>query len=228
MGYVGPHLGHERPDRSGTTTVTSGPSSAQLSNRTRPSVTGRHPLLGLSDTEVITPPGLTLGARVGCPSSGWRAAGSDCGREGHGSCAWAADGQQPGSVTTGEPVRKPWRTMTSDAAIDGYWPGVSHPSSPVLNTTQFLARRPSADLARRKSPGAGSALGPCRNGRQGNRRSPTVADGSEKSHVAGPAAHAAGTIQVGDSACGPTVEKGVRRPRSRKRAPMSPRPTGLY
>ena len=38
------------------------PSSAQLSNRTRPSVTGRHPLLGLSDTEVITPPGLTFDA----------------------------------------------------------------------------------------------------------------------------------------------------------------------
>jgi hypothetical protein len=28
-------------------------------------------------------------------------------------------------------------------------PGVSHASSPVLNTTQFLALRPSADLARR-------------------------------------------------------------------------------
>jgi hypothetical protein len=35
-------------------------------------------------------------------------------------------------------------------------PGVSHASSPVLNTTQFLARRPSADLARRKSPRARS------------------------------------------------------------------------
>jgi hypothetical protein len=62
VGYVGPPLGYERPDRSGTTTVTSGPSSAQLSNRTRPGVTGRHPLLGLSDTEVITPPGLTFDA----------------------------------------------------------------------------------------------------------------------------------------------------------------------
>jgi hypothetical protein len=66
VGNVGPHLGHERPDRSGTTTVTSGPSSAQLSNRTRPSITGHPCLLGLSDTEVITPPGLTFDA-VGCP-----------------------------------------------------------------------------------------------------------------------------------------------------------------
>jgi hypothetical protein len=73
VGYVGPHLGHERPHRSGTTTVTSGPSSAQLSNRTRPSVTGRACLLGLSGTEVITPPGLILDARVGCPIE--RAAG---------------------------------------------------------------------------------------------------------------------------------------------------------
>jgi hypothetical protein len=64
-------------------------------------------------------------------------------------------------------------------------PGVSHASSPVLNTTRFLAQRPSADLARRKpgvqipsppppnlqvrpsptssgrrSPPSGSALGP--------------------------------------------------------------------
>jgi hypothetical protein len=61
VGYVGPHLGHERPHRSGTTTVTSGPSSAQLSNRTRPNVTGRACLLGLSGTEVITPPGLIFG-----------------------------------------------------------------------------------------------------------------------------------------------------------------------
>jgi hypothetical protein len=32
----------------------------------------------------------------------------------------AADGQQPVSVTTGEPAWKPWRIMTTDAAIDGY------------------------------------------------------------------------------------------------------------
>src|SRR4029450_11361873 len=87
---------------------------------------------------------------------------------------------------------------------------------------QFLEENARADLARRKSPGAGSALGPCRNGRAGHRRSPTVADGSEKSQVAGRVAHAAGMIQVDDSACGPTVEKGVRHPRSRKRAPLSP------
>jgi hypothetical protein len=32
----------------------------------------------------------------------------------------AADGQQPVSVTTGEPARKPWRIMTADPAIDGH------------------------------------------------------------------------------------------------------------
>jgi hypothetical protein len=32
----------------------------------------------------------------------------------------AADGQQPGSVTTGEPARKPWRIMTVDSTIDGH------------------------------------------------------------------------------------------------------------
>jgi hypothetical protein len=32
----------------------------------------------------------------------------------------AANGQQPGSVTTGEPARKPWRIMTADPAIDGH------------------------------------------------------------------------------------------------------------
>ena len=31
----------------------------------------------------------------------------------------AADGQQPGSVTTGERARKPWRIMTADSGIDG-------------------------------------------------------------------------------------------------------------
>ena len=49
------------------------PIICQLSNRTRPSVTGRPCLLGLSGMEVITPPGLTLDARVGCPIE--RAAG---------------------------------------------------------------------------------------------------------------------------------------------------------
>jgi len=69
----------------------------------------------------ITPPGLTLDARFGCPHrAGGGPPSSDCGREGPGSCAWAADGQQPVSVTTGEPARKPWRTMTADAAMDGY------------------------------------------------------------------------------------------------------------
>ena len=71
-------------------------------------------------------------------------------REGPGSSrAWAADGQQPVSVTTGELPSRPWRIVTADAATDGYWPGVSHPSSPVLNTTQFLVGRPGTDLARR-------------------------------------------------------------------------------
>src|SRR5215211_5939209 len=42
--------------------VTSGPASAQLSNRTRPSITGRPCLLGLSGTKVTTPPGLTFDA----------------------------------------------------------------------------------------------------------------------------------------------------------------------
>ena len=37
-----------------------------------------------------------------------------------GSVRRAADGQQPVSVTTGEPARKPWRIMTADAAIYGY------------------------------------------------------------------------------------------------------------
>jgi hypothetical protein len=32
----------------------------------------------------------------------------------------AADGQQPVSVTTGEPAREPWRIMTADPAIDGH------------------------------------------------------------------------------------------------------------
>jgi hypothetical protein len=32
----------------------------------------------------------------------------------------AADGQQPVSVTTGEPAREPWRIMAADPAIDGH------------------------------------------------------------------------------------------------------------
>jgi hypothetical protein len=35
-------------------------------------------------------------------------------------CVWAAGGQQPVSVTTGEPTWKPWRILTADTAIDGY------------------------------------------------------------------------------------------------------------
>jgi hypothetical protein len=31
----------------------------------------------------------------------------------------AADGQQPLSMTIGEPARKPWRIMTADSAVDG-------------------------------------------------------------------------------------------------------------
>jgi hypothetical protein len=34
--------------------------------------------------------------------------------------AGAADGQQPVSVTTGEPARKLWRIMTADPSIDGH------------------------------------------------------------------------------------------------------------
>jgi hypothetical protein len=45
---------------------------------------------------------------------------SDCGPEGQAWVRRAADGQQPVSVTTGEPVRKPWRVMTADPAIDGH------------------------------------------------------------------------------------------------------------
>ena len=45
---------------------------------------------------------------------------SDCGPEGPGWRRRAADRQQPVSVTTGEPARKPWRIMTADSAIDGY------------------------------------------------------------------------------------------------------------
>jgi hypothetical protein len=35
------------------------------------------------------------------------------------SAVGAADGQQPVSVTTGEPAREPWRIMAADPAIDG-------------------------------------------------------------------------------------------------------------
>lgn len=45
---------------------------------------------------------------------------SDYDREGPGRGIWAADGQQPVSVTIGEPARKPWRIMAADPAIDGY------------------------------------------------------------------------------------------------------------
>ena len=44
---------------------------------------------------------------------------SDCGPVVGGRRRRAADGQQPVSVTTGEPARKPWRIMTADPAIDG-------------------------------------------------------------------------------------------------------------
>jgi hypothetical protein len=45
---------------------------------------------------------------------------SDCGPEGRVGDVGAADGQQPVSVTTGEPAREPWRIMTADPAIDGH------------------------------------------------------------------------------------------------------------
>src|SRR5215204_5858134 len=63
----------------------------------------------------------------------------------------AADGQQPVSVTTGECARKPWRIMTAD--LWHRWPLTwrSSHAFTILNTTQFLARRLRADLARRKS-----------------------------------------------------------------------------
>jgi hypothetical protein len=44
---------------------------------------------------------------------------SDCGHEGRVGDVGAADGQQSVSVTTGEPIREPWRIMTADPAIDG-------------------------------------------------------------------------------------------------------------
>jgi hypothetical protein len=43
---------------------------------------------------------------------------SDCGPEGRVGDVGAADGQQPVSVTTGEPAREPWRIMTADPPID--------------------------------------------------------------------------------------------------------------
>src|SRR5215207_2346027 len=89
---------------------------------------------------------------------------------------------------------------------------------------QFLEDDARADLARRKSPGAGSVP-------QRSSRAPAVTNGHRRfreSQVAGRAAHVAGMMQVSDSACGPTVEKGVRRPRSRKRAPMSPPDRQVY
>src|SRR5215211_1551255 len=62
----------------------------------------------------------------------------------------AADGQQPVSVTTGECARKPWRIMTAD--LWHRWPLTwrSSHAFTILNTTQLLARRLRADLARRK------------------------------------------------------------------------------
>jgi transposase-like protein len=40
--------------------------------------------------------------------------------EGRAGDVGAAVGQQPVSVTTEEPARKPWRIMTADPAIDGH------------------------------------------------------------------------------------------------------------
>jgi hypothetical protein len=45
---------------------------------------------------------------------------SDCGPEGRVGDVGAADGQQPVSVTTGEPARRLWRIMTANPAIDGH------------------------------------------------------------------------------------------------------------
>ena len=62
MGYVGPHLGYERPDRSGTTTSPLAhhlPSSAtELGQASQVATVS----WGLSDTEVIMPPGLSFDA----------------------------------------------------------------------------------------------------------------------------------------------------------------------
>ena len=49
-----------------------------------------------------------------------RAGDSDCGPEGPGWLRRAADGQQPVSVTTGEPARGQWRLLTSDPGIESH------------------------------------------------------------------------------------------------------------
>jgi hypothetical protein len=56
----------------------------------------------------------------------------------------------------------------------GHLRSTDRAAQPALSV--IIAGRPSTrvSLARRKSPGAGSALGPCRNGRAGHQRSPTV------------------------------------------------------
>jgi hypothetical protein len=52
----------------------------------------------------------------------------------------AADGQQPVFVTTGEPGRKPCRTMTADPATHGHLPEVSHASSRSSTPRSFLRK----------------------------------------------------------------------------------------
>jgi hypothetical protein len=127
--------------------------------------------------------------------------------------------------------------VTADAAIDGYWPGVSHPSSPVLNPTQFLVGRPGTDLARRSQGFKSPHLHPqhCRS----ERRQPRAGDA--RCHVAAaprPQAHV--TVQPGRLSetrrLGPrphtlTTERGRRRlptdGRSSRIHPASPgRPCG--
>src|SRR4029450_1864847 len=63
----------------------------------------------------------TAGPGVSCPATRTTPdGGSDCGPEDPGRLRQAADGQQPLFVTTGKSDRKPWRILTTDAAIDGY------------------------------------------------------------------------------------------------------------
>jgi hypothetical protein len=86
---------------------------------------------------------------------------------------------------------------------------------------------------RRRPRPDGTGPGPCwvrgALGPQGHERSPAVTSGEENPQLGRPPAQQLARCQRANQIVVPTVEKGVRHPRSCEWAPMSsPRPTGLY
>jgi hypothetical protein len=73
----------------------------------------------------------------------------------------------PGATSGPHPTRQQRTTPGNGGHSTSQLDSPSRPASQVVRPPRF-------SLARRKSPGAGSALGPCRNGRAGHQRSPTV------------------------------------------------------